>query len=127
MANRSKNKGSGYERELATFLASRLPIKPYRTSIGAQFGDPTLGNADLAGVPALAIEAKRVEALNFRAAMAQAIRNARPHEHPVVITRQSRVPTEDSLCVLPLKNFLTLYTAYLIHHGHITEKDIPND
>jgi len=114
-----KRKGDGYERELAAWFnteifgeerCQRAPL-----SGGGKIGMQA-GGADILGTDYLFVEAKRVEKLNWREAVAQSERNAahkKTDQTPIVITRKSREATGDSLCVLRLKDFKKYYEAYL--------------
>ena len=125
--SRMKNKGDGYERELAAYInehtgivtASRAPL-----SGGGCIGILS-GGADLLGVPELFIEAKRVERLNFHDAMRQAERNVeqtKSPDIPVVVNRKNRMPTGQSLCLLRLDDLLFFYRYYLKAEGYVGEE-----
>ena len=83
------------------------------------------GNVGMAGgatssAPALFIEAKRVERLNFHDAMRQAVKNidiTQSANVPMVINRKNRMNTGESLCLLRIDNFLKFYRAYLQQEG----------
>lgn len=117
--SRQKRKGDGYERELASWLnenvykedrAERAPL-----SGGGKIGMGA-GGADLLGTTGLFVEAKRVEKLAWRDALAQAERNMDHRKiptTPIVITRRNREKTEDSVVFLRLKEFTKFYEAYL--------------
>lgn len=78
------------------------------------------GGADLINTEGLFVEAKRVERLNFRDAVAQSERNMgkrKLKETPIVITRRNRETMENSLCVLRLKDFIEFYRAWLQSNG----------
>lgn len=125
MANPQKAKGDRYENEIAKYFnehvygrdqCSRAPL-----SGGGRVGLGS-GGSDLLGTPGLFIEAKRVERLSFRDAVAQAERNAaltRAPEHPIVVTRRNREATGDSLIVMRLQSFEKFYRAWLAAEGHI--------
>ena len=106
-------KGHAFERELASHINAATGLSATRTCLTQSQFNLSQGNCDLIGTPNLAIEAKRVERLNFPEAFRQAQTNAEPHEIPVVINRRSRQATGDSYCLLKLDDFLTLYKAYL--------------
>tara|TARA_B100000965_G_scaffold252936_1_gene212831 strand:+ start:2136 stop:2576 length:441 start_codon:yes stop_codon:yes gene_type:complete len=126
MANRQKQKGDAYERELATYLnekvynakqCSRAPLS------GGGFIGFGSGGADLTGTSGLFVEAKRVEKLAWRDALKQAETNAiktKTEDIPVVITRKSRETTGDSVVFLRLDDFNKLYTAWLTSEGYRT-------
>ena len=124
--SKQKNKGDGYERELAAYIneqtgigtASRAPL-----SGGGVVGILS-GGADLLGVPELFIEAKRVERLNFHDAMRQAERNIEQTQSPdipVVINRKNRMPTGRSLCLMRLDDLLFFYKYFLKAEGYIED------
>lgn len=107
-----KQKGSAYERDVCAHVAERIPGITPRRMVNCHDGN-WRGQKDLAAMPYLAPELKRVEALNFREAMRQAERNAPAGEVPLVITRRNREATGDSLVVLRLDAFLDMYAAWL--------------
>lgn len=125
MGNPQKRKGDRYEVDLAKWLnenifhedrCQRAPL-----SGGGRIGLQA-GGADILGTPDIFIEAKRVERLNFRDAMAQAERNIRDTkapEVPVVITRRNREALEDSYVIMRLKDWKPLYEALLAAKGYI--------
>jgi hypothetical protein len=117
-------KGANYEREIASYFNEALGLEARRTSVTTGF--ITGGNFDLSGLPDLAPECKRVEALSFRSAFAQALRNARA-SIPIVITRRNREPTRDSLVVLRLSDFITIYRAHLLQTGVLREAPLKDD
>lgn len=129
--SKMKNKGDGYERELAAYIneytglnASRAPL-----SGGGAIGILS-GGADLLGTPSIFIEAKRVERLNFHDAMRQAERNIQQTQSPdipIVINRKNRMPTGQSLCLLRLDDLLFFYSYYLKAEGYVTEDDQDDD
>ena len=96
----SRDKGKRGERE----LAAALRAQGYSARRGQQYCG-TSGDADVVGLPGVHIECKRVERLNLDAAIAQAVRDARPGEMPVVMHRRSRKPW---LVTVGLEDFLTL-------------------
>jgi len=122
---RQKNKGDNYERELARWLnenvygdnrAERAPLS------GGGSVNMVAGGADLLGTDHIFVEAKRVERLPWRDALAQAERNAghrRTEQTPLVITRRNREATEDSVCFLRLKDFKKYYQSYLRETGKL--------
>lgn len=124
MGNPQKAKGDKYENDLAKYFnehiygaeqCQRAPL-----SGGGRVGIQA-GGADLLGTTGLFVEAKRVERLNFRDAMAQAEKNivqTKAPEYPVVITRRNRETLDDSLCVMRLKHYQELYKAWLQVNGY---------
>ena len=122
---RSKRKGDGYERELAKWLdfmlfanagnVQRAPLSGGGRYVGGG------GRADLIGTPTVWGEAKRTEKFQPYAAMEQAetgIKNAGSDEMPVVMQRRNRMATEDSLVVMRLKDWVSLYSSWLKECGH---------
>lgn len=119
-------RGKIFERELATYFRDTLNLTVFRTSATQQVNAPTLGHADLVGLPHLAIEAKRTERLDVRGALRQSIRNATAHEIPLVITRRNREPLDDAIVALRLSDFTRLYRAFLAERGQlVTNGDTP--
>jgi hypothetical protein len=110
----AKQKGDNYERELAAFLSDRLGITARRAPLsGGGVHAPASG--DILGTPLISIEAKAVQALNIREAMAQSVRNAGA-DIPIVINRRNREATEQSLVTIRLCDFLQFYEALLFCH-----------
>jgi len=88
MGKRSKTKGKVGEREAAAALNDVLGTECQR---GVQYqGGPD--SPDVIGVPGVHVEVKRVEALNVRKAIEQAIADAGDGEAPIVLHRQNRTP-----------------------------------
>ena len=120
----SKRKGDGYERELAQYLRDALGIDCYRAPLSGGGFVIAGGTADLVGTPLLFVEAKRTEKISVRAALRQACRNkttTNSPETPIVITRQNRMTTGESLVVLTLDDFLPYYQAALEKHGYVSQ------
>lgn len=113
-----KEKGSQFERELAAHLNLNLGIHSARSKITTPFY-PTggIGMPDLVGTPLLSIEAKRVEALDYRKALAQARRNSSGGDLPVVISRKNKETIDDAVCFMRLSDFMKLYKKALLSHG----------
>lgn len=83
---------------------------------GGGLKDSWPGLPDLIGTPDIHVEAKRVERVSVYQSIQQAEKSIEVRgadEAPVVITRRNRMATEDSLCVLRLKDFIELYNNYL--------------
>lgn len=97
----SRQKGAAGERELAKALRSH----GFETRRGQQYCGSN-GDADVAGLPGVHIECKRVERLNLEDAMAQSRADARPGEIPVVMHRKNNCKW---LVTLSLDDFMTLY------------------
>ena len=122
---RSKRKGDGYERELAKWLdfmlfANAGAVQRTPLSGGGSHIDGA-GKADLMGTPTAWIEAKRTEKFAPYSAMEQAekgIKNSGSDEMPVVMQRRNRMATEDSLVVMRLRDWGSLYAAWLKACGH---------
>ena len=118
----SKNKGDGYERELAAYINEATGLNSFRAPLSGGGHVGMVGGADLLGTPGWFVEAKRVERLNFHDALRQAERNiaiTKSPDEPIVINRKSRMKTGDSLCLLRLDSLLKYYTAWLEKEGHI--------
>lgn len=81
----SREKGKRGERYVADFIKGY----GYDARRGQQFCGAN-GDADVVGLPGIHVEVKFVESLNLDAAMAQAIRDARAGEYPVVFHKQNR-------------------------------------
>ena len=94
-------KGKRAELELARILRGY----GYDTRRGQQYCGAN-GDADVVGLPGVHIECKRVERLNLEDAVAQAQRDARPGEMPVVMHRRNR---GQWLVTMPLENWMELY------------------
>ena len=72
MSKAHKVKGDKYERELAAHINDATGLNSSRAPLSGGGKVGMHGTADLIGTPALFIEAKRVERLNFHDAMRQA-------------------------------------------------------
>lgn len=111
----AKQKGAGYERELAAYINERLPgLRTRRALLSG--GGRNEGGADIDGTPRIHIEAKRTEAFRPYDAMAQAeeaVQRSGSGVVPVVVQRRSHMETGESLVVLRLAHFLDLYSAWL--------------
>ena len=124
MTTPSKRKGDNYERELASYINDKAGVKSFRAPLSGGGHVGMSGGADLLGVPALFVEAKRVERLNFHDAMRQAegnIQKTSSPDVPIVINRKNRMPTGQSLCLLRLDDFLKFYSAYLKQEGLVDD------
>ena len=97
----SKAKGAAGERELAKLLREH----GHTARRGQQYSGAN-GDADVVGLPGVHIECKRVERLNVYEAMAQARRDARPGETPVVMHRKNRQPW---LVTMDIDDWLKMY------------------
>jgi len=120
MSTSAKRKGDGYEREIAKWLDDalfggegkifRMPLSGGGSHIGGG------GRADIIGTPDVWVEAKRTERCQPYAAMEQAergIKAAKSDEMPVVITRRNRIPTQDSLVMMRMKDWIVLYQSFI--------------
>lgn len=96
-----RQKGKKGELELAHILRDY----GYDTRRGQQYCGAN-GDADVVGLPGVHVECKRVERLNLEDAVAQAKRDARPGEMPVVMHRRNR---GQWLVTMPLENWMELY------------------
>ena len=97
----SRRKGAQYERELArAFRAEGYDARRGQQYCGAS------GDADVIGLPGIHVEAKHVERLHLRDAMAQAKRDARPGELPAVFHRKNRCET---LVTMTMEDWFKLY------------------
>ena len=83
----SRNKGACAEREVAGVLREEGWPDAVR---GQQRSG--LEQADVVGLPGWHLEVKRVERLQLWAAWAQAVRDSKPGEQPMVVTRRSHQP-----------------------------------
>jgi len=122
----SKRKGDGFERELASYINDATGLSSFRAPLSGGGTIEYSGGADLVGTPNLFVEAKRVEKLNFHAALAQAeksIGKTNCPDMPVVINRRNRQTTGQSLCLLRLDDLLTLYRYFLEAEGHTNGGD----
>jgi hypothetical protein len=123
MGNPQKRKGDKYEVDLAKWFNENI-FKEERCQRAPLSGGGKIGfqagGADILGTPFVFIEAKRVERLNFRDAMAQAERNiiaTRSPEWPVVVTRRNQEKLDDSYVMMRLKDWREMYEALLKERG----------
>lgn len=125
MATSSQRKGSDYERALADHINKATGLKTaHRAPLSGGGKVGMAGGADILGTPDLFIEAKRTERLNVREALRQAETNVsktNAPERPVVITRRNREAMGDSLVVMRLDDFLSVYRSHLLHTGVPTD------
>lgn len=96
-----RQKGKKGELELAHVLRDY----GYDTRRGQQYCGAN-GDADVVGLPGVHIECKRVERLNLEDAVAQARRDARLGEMPVVMHRKNR---GQWLVTMTLRDWMRLY------------------
>ena len=110
----SRNKGKRAERELAHIFQDYGFADVHRT---AQFMGKTGAAGDIEGLPFIHIEAKNVEKLNLRNAMAQSERDAEANGNgniPIVCHKRSRMPW---LVTMNLTDWLPIYKAWLDTKG----------
>ena len=106
MGKMQREKGKVGEREVARINREAGFEDSQR---GQQFqGSPD--SPDVAGVPGLHLEVKRVEKLQLWPAMSQAADDAGEDETPVVVHRPNRKPW---IAILDYKRFLEIYKGYL--------------
>lgn len=106
----SKNKGKRAERELAHIFQEAGLVDAHRT---AQFMGKTGQAGDIEGVPFIHVEAKNVEKLNLRNAMAQSENDAEAcgkGEIPIVCHKKSRAPW---LVTMNLTDWIPIYKVWL--------------
>lgn len=104
MAINSRQKGARFERA----LAAKLREYGYDCRRGQQYCGVN-GDADVIGLPAVHIEAKAVERLNIYDAIAQAKRDARPGEIPVVMHKKNNC---NVLVTMELPEFMKIYKEW---------------
>ena len=100
----SRAKGAKGERE----LARKLREYGYDCRRGQQYSGAN-GDADVVGLDGIHIECKRVERLNIEDAVAQAKRDAREGELPVVFHRKNN---HEWLVTMPLPDWMRMYRDY---------------
>lgn len=101
----SRRKGKAGELEFSRLCRAQ----GYSARRTAQYCGNTGEAADVVGLPGVHIEVKRVERLNLAEAMAQAARDARAHEIPIVAHRKNR---EGWLITMPAERWFDLYRAW---------------
>lgn len=100
----SRQKGAAGERE----LARKLRDLGYDCRRGQQYSGAN-GDADVVGLPGIHIECKRVERLCIEDAIAQAKRDAREGETPVVMHRKNHC---EWLVTMPLDQWIEIYREW---------------
>ena len=100
----SKQKGKRGELE----LAHEFERFGYDARRGVQYNGAD-GSADVIGLPGLHVECKRVENLNIRTAVNQAVSDARKGEIPAVFHKRNRGIW---LVTLTVDDFMRLYDVY---------------
>ena len=110
-----KRKGDGYERELAKYFNEKIfngDDKVQRAPLSGGGAVKSSGGSDLKNTPYIYVEAKRTEKFQIHQSMRQVEENIKisnSNDMPIVITRRNRTETGDSLCVLKLDDFLSMY------------------
>lgn len=97
----SRRKGAAFERALVHRLREVFPDAPIRRGLQSR-GGHEVPDVD---VPGWHVEAKHHRRVNLRAALAQAIADARPGRVPVAICKDNR---SEPVVVLRLGDFLAL-------------------
>lgn len=106
MGKMSKTKGKVGEREVAALLRQY----GFNARRGQQFSG-AVGDQDIVSdMEGFHIEVKRVESLSIYAAMAQASRDARNGDAPLVFHRRSKKPW---LVIMDAKEFLEIMRDYV--------------
>ena len=105
----SRNKGAAYERHVAGLFRTYN----YKARRGQQFSGLN-GDADVVGVPYIHIECKAVERLNLYDAIAQAKRDARQGELPVVIHKKNYC---NDLVTMEFEDWIRLYVEWEAGHN----------
>lgn len=100
----SRNKGARGERE----LARKLREYGYGCRRGQQYCGAN-GDADVVGLDGIHIECKRVERLDLYGAMAQAKKDAKLIEVPVVMHRKNNC---EWLVTMSLEDWIELYREW---------------
>ena len=101
----SRNKGANGERE----LANKLKEHGFDARRGQQYCGAN-GDADVTGLPGVHLEVKRTETLRLYDALAQAKRDAKPDEMPVVVHRKNNC---EWVVIQPLDQWIELYKDYM--------------
>ena len=110
-----KRKGDGYERELAKYFNEKIfngDDRVQRAPLSGGGAVKSSGGSDLKNTPYIYVEAKRTEKFQIHQSMKQVEENIKisnSNDMPIVITRRNRTETGDSLCVLKLDDFLSMY------------------
>ena len=105
----SRNKGAAYERHVSNLFRTYN----YNARRGQQFSGLN-GDADVVGVPYIHIECEAVERLNLYDAMAQAKRDARQGELPVVIHKKNYC---NDLVTMEFGDWIRLYVEWEAGHN----------
>ncbi len=99
-----KTKGAVYERE----IARKLREYGYNARRGQQYSGAN-GDADVVGLEGVHLECKRTERTDLYGWLAQAERDAREGELPVVVHRKNN---SKSLAIMDFDVFIKLYQDY---------------
>ena len=94
---------------------------------GGGYTSLNAGGADLIGLPLVFVEAKRVEKLNIREALRQAINNTEKRQTPdvpVAITRRSNEKMEDSIVAFRLRDFTDMLEIVYRSQGYIKNLEL---
>lgn len=100
----SRRKGADYERE----IARKLREYGYNARRGQQYSGLN-GDADVIGLDGIYLECKRTEKTDLYSWIAQANRDAREGELPVVLHRKNNCKT---LAIMEMDTFMQLYGDY---------------
>ncbi|MBQ5589923.1 MAG: hypothetical protein IIU70_07260 [Anaerotignum sp.] len=100
----SRRKGADYERE----VARELRDYGYKVRRGQQFCGAN-GDADVVRMDGIHLECKRTERTDLYGWMAQAERDAREGELPVVFHRKNNCKT---LAIMSMETFMRMYQDY---------------
>lgn len=102
MGKLSRRKGHAFEREIAAELRE-MGFNAKRGLSQARGGGAE--EADVVGLPGFHLECKRGKKPNPRAALSQAIEDAKPGETPVAVVRDDR---SDAFVVLRWEDFIRM-------------------
>ena len=100
----SRQKGAAYERHVANIFKA----EGYDARRGQQYCGAN-GDADVTGVPYIHIECKAVERLNLYDAIAQAKRDAKDGELPIVVHKKNYC---NDLVTMEFSEWIKLYREY---------------
>ena len=114
MGKMSKAKGARGERECASILRGY----GYDTRRGCQFKGGE-DSPDVVGLPKIHIECKRVERLNIDNALAQATKDAKDDEIPIVFHRKNRTKWKVTLSA---DLFMYIYIIFMESTGKLKER-----
>jgi hypothetical protein len=111
MASRGRSarvKGATFERDLAKYFTEHTPLEAKRGIGQSRCGGSEISDVD---IPYVHVEAKRQKRCRIKAAMEQAIADAKINKKlPVAVTKDDRA---DILCTMLLDDWLILFNAYL--------------